>query len=71
MSNIIWKIINSVNTQIIFEYKHLLENYISDYKELNLGGELVAFLKAFEAIRNNSVLDYLPDYEEFLRSYGY
>lgn len=33
--------------------------------------ELTRYLKSFEQIRNNSILDYLPEYEEFLRSYNY
>ncbi len=33
--------------------------------------QLVQYLKAFEQIRHNCILDYLPEYEEFLRSYNY
>lgn len=33
--------------------------------------ELVAFIKRLESNRSNSVLDYLPDYEELFRSAGY
>jgi hypothetical protein len=33
--------------------------------------DLVNFLKVREASRNNSILDYLPEYEQFLRAAGY
>jgi hypothetical protein len=33
--------------------------------------ELIAYLKRMEASRNNSVLDYLPEYEELFRTAGY
>ena len=33
--------------------------------------ELVSFLKLLEGNRKNSILDYLPEYEEFLRTAGY
>jgi hypothetical protein len=33
--------------------------------------EAVVFLKKLEASRNNSVLDYLPEYEQLFRSAGY
>jgi hypothetical protein len=64
-------LINPVISQIIFEYKHLLENYQipNDIEEERYN--LVKFIKAFESLRNNTILDYLPEYEEFLRQYGY
>ena len=33
--------------------------------------ELVGYLRALEANRKNSIIDYLPEYEELLRSAGY
>lgn len=33
--------------------------------------DLVSFLKKLESIRNNCVLDYLPEYEDIFRSAGY
>ena len=33
--------------------------------------ELISYLKKTESIRNNSVLDYLPEYEELFRTAGY
>ena len=32
---------------------------------------LVKYLTAYENMRNNNILEYLPEYEEFLRSNGY
>ena len=64
-------LIDQVIGQMIFEYKHLLENLVTpDDAELQRK-DLVKFLKSFESIRNNSILTYLPEYEKFLRSYGY
>lgn len=62
-----------VISNIIFEYKTLLENIIANPIN-NLDAErhnLVKFINAFESTRNNCILEYLPEYEEFLRSYGY
>jgi MoaA/NifB/PqqE/SkfB family radical SAM enzyme len=33
--------------------------------------KLVTFLKSWEQLRNNSILDHAPEYEPFLRLYGY
>jgi len=57
--------------EIIFEYKRLLENmqYPADRDQDLI--KLIQALKTFEQSRNNSILTYLPEYEEFLRSYGY
>lgn len=64
---------NAVISNIIFEYKVLLENIIknpiADIEEERYN--LVKFINAFESTRNNCILEYLPEYEEFLRSYGY
>ena len=56
---------------IIFEYKHLLENMQEPKDVEKERHKLIKFIKAFELLRNNSILTYLPEYEEFLRSYGY
>jgi MoaA/NifB/PqqE/SkfB family radical SAM enzyme len=46
----------------------LREDYI-DNDEIRF--KLVRFLHDLEGKRKNSILDYLPEYEEFLRQYGY
>jgi len=33
--------------------------------------DLISYLKTMEQSRKNSVLDYLPEYEELFRSAGY
>jgi len=60
-----------VISKIIFEYLHFLENYepLSDLEEERKN--LVNWLTAYESVRGNKILDYLPEYEEFLRSIGY
>jgi hypothetical protein len=64
-------LVDPVITQIIFEYKHLLENVqVPDNLEEERY-DLVKYIQAFEQVHNNTILDYLPEYEEFLRSYGY
>jgi MoaA/NifB/PqqE/SkfB family radical SAM enzyme len=43
-----------------------------DYQEpVDTRLKLVQFLKQLESIRHNRILDYIPEYEEFLREYGY
>jgi len=64
-------LIDAVNTEIIFEYRRFFANYLPPGDVDEQRTELVKFIKAFESIRHNSILDYLPEYEEFLRSYGY
>ena len=56
---------------VIFEYIDFVENY----KELDNITEqrknLVKYLSAYENMRDNNILEYLPEYEKFLRSHGY
>jgi len=62
---------NEIVSKTIFEYKDLLENLqpVENPKQERLN--LVKFLKGFEELRKNCILDYLPEYEEFLRSHNY
>ena len=64
-------LVDPVISQIIFEYKQLLEHYQVPDNIEEERYNLVKFIKAFESLRNNTILDYLPEYEEFLRQYGY
>jgi len=62
---------NNAKSQIIQDcssYVHYLENQEDESYRL---GDLVAYLKKLEASRNNSILDYLPEYDELLRTAGY
>jgi N-glycosylase/DNA lyase len=63
--------VDHVIADIIFEYKHFLETCTAPANLEEDRYNLVKFLKAFESNRNNNILNYLPEYEEFLRSYGY
>jgi len=60
-----------VITNIIFEYLDLLKKLPTPTDIEKQRMDLVKFTKAFESLRNNHILDHLPEYEEFLRSYGY
>lgn len=63
--------INQATANNILDYYQFMCDYkIPDNVE-NLRYTLVNFLKAFETTRNNSILDYAPRYEKFLRHYGY
>lgn len=56
---------------LIYEYKTLLENITAPPDVEQQRSDLVKFVKSFESIRKNTILDSLPEYEEFLRRYGY
>ena len=64
-------LIDPVMSSVIFEYKEFL---LSCQLPIDVEEErynLVKFIKAIESLRNNTILSYLPEYEEFLRRYGY
>jgi hypothetical protein len=54
-----------------FEYLEFLKNYTVPSNVEQLRIDLVKFLKSFETLHKNSILDYAPRYEEFLRRIGY
>lgn len=60
-----------VISDVIFEYRNFLQTYKVPENLESERYSLVRFIKAFESIRKNNILTYLPEYEEFLRSYGY
>jgi len=64
-------VVSSVISDNVLEYKNFLENYKVPDNVETLRYQLVDFLKSFESIRKNSILDYAPQYKQFLRSYGY
>jgi sulfatase maturation enzyme AslB (radical SAM superfamily) len=64
-------LVDPVITQVIFEYQHLLENLVVPTNVEQERSNLVKYIRAFEQVHENTILDYLPEYEEFLRSYGY
>ena len=64
-------IVDTVIADIINEYYTFLKTFqVPEDVEVERTN-LVKFIRAFESLRNNKILDYLPEYEEFLRSYGY
>ena len=64
-------LVSPVISDVIFEYRHLLETYQHPSNLEEERYNLVKFIRAFESLRNNTILSYLPEYEEFLRRYGY
>lgn len=62
---------NVARQQIVQDLKSYVNYLKNEPDESYRAGELVAFLKRIESARGNTVLDYLPDYEQFFRSAGY
>jgi MoaA/NifB/PqqE/SkfB family radical SAM enzyme len=58
-------------SNVIIEYITFLENYRVPEDADKHRTDLVRFLKAFEKLRGNSILDHAPRYEQFLRHHGY
>lgn len=62
---------NWYQTQIIQDATSYV-NYLMDQPDESFRlPQLVQYLKSLESIRGNSILDYLPEYEELFRSAGY
>jgi hypothetical protein len=55
-------------TQDAASYLHYLESAADESHRL---ADLVAFIKRLESSRGNSILNYLPQYEDLFRSAGY
>jgi MoaA/NifB/PqqE/SkfB family radical SAM enzyme len=64
-------LIDQSTANLILEYYNFISNFKVPPDAEQSKNELVRSLKAFESIRNNSILDYAPRYENFLRSIGY
>ena len=58
-------------TQLATEYLEFVKTYTRPADAEESLTELVTFLKSFESIRNNTILDYAPRYTDFLRHIGY
>lgn len=56
-------------SQLAAEYVSVLSSYIS--KTNSNATDFVNYIMAFEQVHNNKILDYLPEYEEFLRINNY
>jgi len=64
-------LINQATAKTIQDYYRFMQSYDIPENLEKLRFDLVQFLKSFESLRNNSILDYLPRYEKFLRTYNY
>jgi MoaA/NifB/PqqE/SkfB family radical SAM enzyme len=64
-------LICQVISNIIYEYLTFLETCQAPADVEEQRYDLIKFTRAFERLHHNSILDHLPEYEEFLRSYGY
>jgi hypothetical protein len=64
-------IIPMVIADTVIDYYTLLKNYEPLHDANVLGIQLVSFLKSFETLRENTILDYAPRYAEFLQHNGY
>jgi MoaA/NifB/PqqE/SkfB family radical SAM enzyme len=64
-------LIPSVIADTVIDYYTLLQNYNPLPDAAELGTQLVSFLKGFETLRKNTILDYAPRYTDFLRHNGY
>ena len=62
---------NRAQEQIVQDARSYLDYIESAEDESHRLPDLVAYLKRLEASRNNSILTYLPQYEDLFRSAGY
>ena len=64
-------LIPDVIANLVLDYR----NFVATYKKPGDADvhrtQLVKFLQAFERSRGNSILNYAPEYEQFLKHYGY
>jgi sulfatase maturation enzyme AslB (radical SAM superfamily) len=62
---------NAAQEQLLDDIQSYISYLIKSPDESHRSPDLVRYLKAMEQNRGNSILDYLPEYETFLRSAGY
>jgi len=62
---------HEIIAQLANEYLEFVKTYTRPADAEESLTELVGFLKSFESIRGNSILDHAPRYERFLRHIGY
>ena len=63
--------ISQVISDVVSQYHSFLVDYKVPNNVEDLRFKLVRFLKAFETVHNNNILDYAPRFTNFLRHYGY
>jgi len=64
-------IIDEVIGKTVIDYYNFICSYEVPKDIEESRHNLIKFIKSFETLRNNSIIDYLPEYENFLRSYGF
>lgn len=64
-------IIDEVIGKTVIDYYNFICSYEEPEDIEESRHNLIKFIKSFETLRNNSIIDYLPEYENFLRSYGF
>lgn len=64
-------LIKQVIADVAFSYIEVLEKMTLPENSEEDRAEMVRFLNGFESLRNNSILDYAPEFEPFLTQYGY
>lgn len=62
---------NNAKIGIVHDAKSYINYLENESDKTHLLPELVKFLKLLEKKRNNSILDYIPEYEKLFRSAGY
>lgn len=62
---------HEIIAQLANEYLEFVKTYTEPVDKAESLKELVVFLKSFESIRNNTILDHAPRYTDFLRRIGY
>lgn len=63
--------VDQATADSVVDYYKFIKTYNVPDNVDRLRTNLVRFIKAFENNRGNKILEYLPEYEEFLRAYGY
>lgn len=63
--------ISEVTSDSVYEYLDFVKSYNKPLDIDHQRKKLVEFLKSFESLRNNNILDYAPRYKDFLTSLGY
>jgi MoaA/NifB/PqqE/SkfB family radical SAM enzyme len=63
--------INQTMANVVLDYYQFICDYITPVDVEQSRHNLIDFIKAFETIRGNSILQHVPRYEKFLRHYGY
>ena len=64
-------LIRQVIASVAFSYIDFLTNMTLPSDSEKCRRDLVTFLNGFESLRGNSILEYAPEYEPFLMTYGY